>query len=309
MTDQDTPYVYDVYGLKVHSFYKLPEIRPAVTGTAITESSVWIRPGAVPFDLEDGERVSEYMEVGKDCCLYTFDGVGRFLIRNGLEIVVDAESSSAEVAIRAYIIGSGLGTLLHQRKKLPLHVSSVLTPSGVVAFTGHSGAGKSTMAGLLNKETGWPLISDDLAVLDPAKTQLQLNGGVIRLKLWKDAVQLLGSETEDLSQDFARIDKYHLHAPRMFTDEMHELRHLIMLQPSEDMRMERIEHGRAFELMMTAIYRPELVRYFNDPAAVFSKCADAARQIEVSIFHRVWSQVGLIDSVNFLAEYFDTSKK
>ncbi len=42
-----------------------------------------------------------------------------------------------------------------------LHASAVITPVGVVLFSGPSRAGKSTMASLVSRHTGWPIMADD----------------------------------------------------------------------------------------------------------------------------------------------------
>ena len=42
-----------------------------------------------------------------------------------------------------------------------LHASAVVTPVGAALFAGSSGAGKSTIAALLAKCAGWPILADD----------------------------------------------------------------------------------------------------------------------------------------------------
>lgn len=297
-------FVYEAYGLKVHSYIELPEIREATSGGATAENSVEVVRGIVPRELTDGERLSSYMAVSKTECLYTFDGVARILVRDGKEIVVDPAADVPHNAIRAYVVGSGLGTMLHQRGALPMHVSALKTPIGIVAFTGHSGAGKSTIAGLLNRKTGWPIISDDMAVLDPAEARPMLKTGAVRMKLWKDAVDRFGATEEAKTRDFARFDKFHVHAPDLFSKDVGELVELLFLQQGDSVRCEEMRDSRRFELVMSSIYRPELVNYFNDKVAVFNKCSKIAEQVKVSTFTREWSATGLTESIDFLADRF-----
>ncbi|EWG98231.1 hypothetical protein [Halomonas sp. BC04] len=94
-----------------------------------------------------------------------------------------------------YLLGTALGALLHQRHWFPLHVSALATPSGAWAFTGESGAGKSTLAAWLHHHCGWPLISDDVAVVKPGEMIPRLHPGPPRLKLWQDALAMLGIGT------------------------------------------------------------------------------------------------------------------
>ena len=69
------------------------------------------------------------------------------------------------------MLGTALGVLLHQRGLFALHASGVATPSGAWLFTGHSGAGKSTLVAWLHRRFGWPILSDDVTVVETA------NGG------------------------------------------------------------------------------------------------------------------------------------
>lgn len=304
MTDHHTDYSFIAFGLKIQSHFDLPEMTSSTPGIDGPENTIFIKQGKVPHELSDGRRITPYMAISESSCLYTFEGVARLLIQNGSEIVVELEEGGLESDMRAYLIGSGLGTLSHQRKMLPLHVSTLLSPSGAIAFTGHSGAGKSTVASMLHRKTGWPLISDDLAVLDLKEETPKLHAGVIRIKLWNDALAKFGPDSGSVTRDIARLEKFHVHAPELFSDGVHALSHLMLLDRGAALELEAMKPSKSFEAIMSSIYRPELVNYFNDPVAVFQKCARVAEQIDTSKFTRVWSNDGLASSIDFLAERF-----
>lgn len=301
MTNQK---IYSAFGLKIKSEIELPEILPLEGNTDLSENSVHVRQGDVPTELSDGERITYYMAVGKDVCLYTFSGVGRLMISGGREITFELDPDGIESDMRAYIIGSGLGTVLHQRKMIPLHISAVLSPKGVVAFTGQSGEGKSTACGLLHRRTGWPMITDDLAVLDPSDQRPKIYAGVVRLKLWKDAVANFSPDETRVTRDFSRLDKFHIHAPELFAETPCDLSHLLMLQSGDIESFEPHAPGSAFQMLMSSIYRPELVTYFNDPVSIFRKVTQVAQQVQVKTFTRVRSQQGLHASIDALVKQF-----
>jgi hypothetical protein len=71
-----------------------------------------------------------------------------------------------------------------------LHASAVLTPHGIIAFSGPAGSGKSTIAGSLLK-AGFPLMSDDCLVLIEKDGKIH---GVVAypgLRLWEDSSKWL----------------------------------------------------------------------------------------------------------------------
>lgn len=95
--------------------------------------------------------------------------------------------------IRAFLLGSAMGALLHLRGTLVFHGSAVVRPDGTAAlFCGHSTAGKSTLAATLSQH-GHAALADDLSALAqlPEGRPLVLPG-LARTKLWRDALDRLG---------------------------------------------------------------------------------------------------------------------
>jgi energy-coupling factor transporter ATP-binding protein EcfA2 len=91
-------------------------------------------------------------------------GAGRVLVRDGREVWVLPEPSVAPKSLAEYIASPLLAVVLEQRGEFILHASTVaLDVHRAVAFTGVSGAGKSTTAAVL-AGTG-ALMSDDIAPL------------------------------------------------------------------------------------------------------------------------------------------------
>jgi hypothetical protein len=73
------------------------------------------------------------------------NGSGTLQVSHGRSIVVDADNADDRTAA-LWVLGPAMGVLLQQRGVLVLHASAVTMDGGVVAFLGHSGWGKSTMA-------------------------------------------------------------------------------------------------------------------------------------------------------------------
>ena len=85
-------------------------------------------------------------------------------MRDGNQIVIDAAPDATDRNVRLFLLGSALGALLHQRGLLPLHANAIDLGGGAVAFSGHSGAGKSTIAAWFH-DRGHRILADDVCVV------------------------------------------------------------------------------------------------------------------------------------------------
>lgn len=284
---------YTLYGLRVQSALHLPEI----SGSELIEDGspgVVIDIGHVPDALDGGRRVAPFMEVTRRACLYRFEDVGAYLVEGGDRIVVDPLPSAAPNDVRAYLFGSVMGTLLHQRGLVPLHISAVMSPKGVIAFTGPSGVGKSTTASLVHRETGWPILCDDVAAVRMINDQPILSAGLVRLKLWKDALEAFGIEEEGLDRDLVRQDKFHLSAPEMFAGDGLALGRLVVLGRGAEKGVLPLSGARAFAEVLNAVYRPYLADLFWDRGAMNQICGEVAKAVDVVRINR--NQTGLLAS-------------
>lgn len=301
------PYTYRLYGLKVRSQIDLPELRK-VEDESLVEGldTVDLVLGDVPDSLEGGTVIKGWFEYSGDQCRFDFDDGGKYLADNGKRITVQRLEGVEDIDMRAYLFGSVFGTIVHQRGLLPLHVSAVLSPTGVIAFTGDSGAGKSTMASTVHDRTGWPIVCDDVAVLRPEDTDPILHCGILRLKLLEDAVEHLKKDKETMARDGEnRFQKFHLIEPDMFIHDSVPLRALIQLNRGDECKLDRMGGAKSFECVTNAIYRPYLVMYFGDRDKTIMKSAQIANTIETYDLERPWSPEGLDASVELVRTSFE----
>lgn len=289
-------YYYLTYGLKICSTLELPElpeIDPCETPDVLVTTS------GVADRLEEGTYLRNWLEIGDDRCQITVEGIARYRVEEGQRILLDrrmpqgVDDAVADPGdVRLFLLGSALGALLHQRHWLPLHVSALKTPAGAWAFTGHSGAGKSTMSAWLHYTQQWPLITDDVAVIKPDESEPLLHPGPARAKLWRDALTALGIGTEGLVRDLMRADKFHLMMNKDVRYDAHRLSALVQLERAdegEEASLEKLSGIEAFKTIMGAIYRPELGSEFNTDEQLMSECIRLAQQIRVYRFRRPWS--------------------
>ena len=87
--------------------------------------------------------------------------VADFEVIKGRQICIWPATQATQKDIEIFLLGPVWATLCHQRQILPLHASAISTEDGVVAFAGHSGAGKSYLAALMTS-LGFKLVADDI---------------------------------------------------------------------------------------------------------------------------------------------------
>lgn len=209
---------------------------------------VWVRRGAAPEYLSSALPTGMCFQVEGDSFLLRVEGVARYWVRAGREIVVDVEAGALDVQVRTFFIGAVLTAVLHQREVLVLHASGVVGSRGAVLFAGRSGDGKSTLlAALVGR--GYEPFGDDAAVVtQDASQRLLAHPGVPQVRLWADAVTRLGHTLEESCRVLPSIDKYALSLKALRGRAPQPLIGLYVLSVSDgdDVRFERIEGSQCF---------------------------------------------------------------
>lgn len=172
---------YTAYGLKIQS-----DIRLSASPSPAAHADVQVRRGKVEFPLEAADRT---MWTTESDIRFRLNDVAKIEISCGREIVVDSDVEDKVAA--QYVMGLAIGAVLHQRGLLVLHGSAVLSNGGVVAFLGHSGWGKSTMAAAMVK-LGCAGFSDDLVPVSMAGGVPSVLPGYPFLKLARESGEVLG---------------------------------------------------------------------------------------------------------------------
>ena len=111
--------------------------------------------------------------------------------------------------VEVTIAGPVLGTISYQRDLLSLHSNTIVIDGKAIALSGRSGAGKSTLAAMLLKR-GHRLISDDVLPIFEVDGQTYGLPGSQNLRLWGEAIELIGESTEGLRRADGVRDKYFL---------------------------------------------------------------------------------------------------
>ncbi len=223
------------YGLCILSDLPFREL-PACSNTEVVEAHLaWLPPGTIR------EWGGTYQD---EEVTLNYPGLCRIIVTSGEQIRVDGERGAPEEVLEYYVLGVGMGSLLHQRRKLTLHASAVLTPAGAVVFVGESTWGKSTIAAACHAH-GWPLIADDVASFEiDVDAGAQIRPAYPSIRLWPATARHFGL-LEDSKPIYPGAEKLRVDMRAGFPTEAEETAAIYLLDPGHRLRIETIRPHRA----------------------------------------------------------------
>lgn len=193
---------YRAYNLVIESPLALAPLPEAGLGRT---PDVLIRTGSVPSEgIPAARHRRVFAQVGQHAVWLDVKGIARFLIERGETITFDPYPGVDDDSLRLYLLGSGLGAILHQRGNLVLHANAIRIGDGAVLFAGASGAGKSTTAAVFHQQ-GYQVIADDVTAVDQ---EGRVIGGYPQLKLWEDTLNHLKINRDGLALIRHQLKKY-----------------------------------------------------------------------------------------------------
>lgn len=250
-------FTYNIFGLYFSCPLEIPELDEVKTDTC----DVHIQFGNVPDHLSEVISSGILFESGEQEFLLKLPQVGKYLVRNGDEVIIDPKPGVSHDEISLFLLGSVMGALLYQRKYLPIHGSAVEVRGKAIIIIGNSSAGKSTLAASLNL-AGFPLISDDLSAVSINNSgSCILLKGIPFIKLWKDTVDTLypaGSFRKVRPQ----INKFKISLGSNNVGQEILIESIINLttRNESDFRLKEINGALKFSMLRDHAYRDQLVK-------------------------------------------------
>lgn len=273
---------YDLFGLRVRSEIELPELVASEPGD---EGHVFIRRGPVPAQGEEKPGLN----VREGGALLHVPDVGRYWMADGAEMVVEGQPSGSERNLRLYLLGSAFAAILHQRGLLPLHANAVELDGRAIAFMGHPGAGKSTLAAWFH-DRGCRILSDDVCVVtfDEAG-QAIAHPGIPRLRLWREALEATGRTAEGYEHSFDDMDKYNVPTEAR-ADKAVPLSHVYWIEKTDgsEAGIARMTGSAAVEALVANTYRGAYLPLMKATQRHLFQCARLANRIPVFRAGRAW---------------------
>ena len=206
-------YSYYGCGLQISSDIELPFVETDVGG----KPDVNIAFGRIPHDVVCERKISTYW-ISRDAFILHFKNIKLFA-GFGRDIIIEHPENEVFIPDDAvpFILSSCMGVLLHQRSRLMLHASSVMTKNGAVVFIGGSSSGKSTLAAVL-KHKGYPVLADDICPVDLIDGRAVMYPSGENLQIWKDIINSLKIPAESLKKIRPSIEKHYYKVERNFTE-------------------------------------------------------------------------------------------
>lgn len=291
---------YSVYGLTIRSALPLPELFPAASHAV---PDVVVRRGSIP--VADGAPSG--LSSADGALLLVVEGIARYRISDGNTIIVEPFADVAERNVRLFLLGSAFGALLHQRGLLPLHANAIEFDGTAVAFMGPSGAGKSTLAAWFH-DRGHRVISDDLCVVGFNASEMPYAApGLPRLRLWAEAVELMGRETADYARSYAgdeTFDKFDVPiAPEGATTTNLPLVAVYVLERGDEFAVAQLHGMAAAEAVFAHTYRGSYLSAISGQQRHWEMVMRLVRHRPVFRVVRKWGLARLGEQCSTLLEH------
>ena len=192
--------LYKLFGLVI----AFDDLLPGVPSVARAEVDIRVRLGTsinppsspsnwfMHWHSPNGKKWLSFAKVDGGYLL-RFNRLADFFVRNdGNEIISMPKHDVPIDTIQHLLLDQVIPLVINLKGREPIHSSAMLVNQGVVAFTGPTWCGKSTVVGNFLK-AGYPLLSDDCLVLVEKDGDIYAIPAYPGLRLWGDAlVHLFG---------------------------------------------------------------------------------------------------------------------
>lgn len=294
---------YDAFGLIFEFPFRCPDLRPAAFAL---RPDITVHLSPVPEELPETCYRESYpgysCQIGKTQFLLKIDGIGCFLVEDGNRILLSTYPGVHRDDVLAYLLGSCIGVLLHQRSVLPLHASAISTEKGAVLFAGHSGTGKSTLLAAF-QQRGYGVLADDVsAVREDEQQGFSVAPAFPRIKLAADSAAKLSLETHEWGRVGVESQKFSIPVGASQSIQDTSLRGIYVLTPSHqaDISVEILTGSHRLAAIIEHTYRREWIAGRERSETHFRSAVAVASQVPVMRVYRPHEVFLLDELVNCL---------
>ena len=201
--------VYQIVGFSLDSPIELPNMSE-LKSDATSPTELSIRIGGVPtltasqppIKLDGGEI--QWLDEG---FRLSHPRIGDVVLKQDTIYWQQSERPSIK-GFRTYLLNTLLPAFAISKEMLPLHISAVSVAGQAIAFQGNSGAGKSTLAAML-MQRGFPVITEDLGVIELNNQTATMRAGVPYFRLWKQSLEYFNETPQQQNRAWSHTGKFY----------------------------------------------------------------------------------------------------
>lgn len=278
-------FAYNLLGITLESDTALPfdgvDGVPACPQEEIAKLVVEDTPTALP-----NSRFFGHAEFDKNNVLINFGARGRLIASRGNTISVTPGAGKCVSDILRSYFPAAFAALCFQREHLMLHASCVEKNGNAIAFTGASGAGKSTAAKLM-LEAGYNLLGDDVILPLSERGHTILYPGIPQLRLVHE-VPVPGAAENEL--ETAHSVKTLQSESRRLARKPAKLCNIVDLNWDISVggypHTEAVSGFEGFELLQKNQYRAEFLREMDLASTALGKIASLMQTVKIYRLYR-----------------------
>lgn len=271
------PYTYRAYGCNLVSDIALVRLSPGADPAVDTITVS--RRDDLPKTPDDATQMGLGAWAAPDYLSLDIEGVVHFVSVGGRQLFYRPYDGVDDVSVQLFLMGSGLGAVLMQRKFLVMHGNAVEFDGACVMCVGPSGVGKSTTAaGLMQR--GHRVMSDDICAID---AEGRIVPGMPHIKLWQQAADGLGLSTQALERVRPEMQKFGLPLEDAFCEDHVPIKRIYVLtpHPSSDIVCEHLNAHEKFQVLRENTYRLPFVAGMGLHALHFQQIEALSRRTAV----------------------------
>jgi hypothetical protein len=236
-------------------------------------------------DSPIAKDVAQFIDHSLGYSLIRIENVADFEIEGGREIRVWPRNGITQKDIEIYLFGPAWATLCHQRGLLPLHASAIVIKDSIVAFVGHSGAGKSTTAAILNS-AGYELYADDILPINFNEDSIPGAWPYLRrLKLHRGPITQLALAPQEVVSERLDKEKYFVQPVSTGDNKWRKIARLYLLDnempDTSDILIEPITGAEAVRTIVDQTYHFSFILRTQRFGYHLATCARLASSIPI----------------------------
>jgi hypothetical protein len=174
---------------------------------------------------------------------------------------------------------------------VPLHANALNIGGRAVAFMGHSGAGKSTMAAWFESR-GYAVLTDDVCAVEfGADGRAIAQPGIPRLRLWKEALAASGRASGQYERSFDTDEKFDVPTARNWRTPIDlGMIYLLKRTPAEGeaSSIRRLFGVEALEALVANTYRGSYLQPLGQTGRHLKQCIKLVQGVPVFEACREW---------------------